>query len=147
MLRQEMGDDLFFITLRRLIQKYADSWLSLDDFRNAFLEAAPSQTKLKQFFTQWLDRDEAPIYDTDWSDVGNGSNHKVKVVIRQRENNGDPFQLRLEVAVDSKEGSRLHTVEINSRETSTILDSMGVPTGIRLDPYRRLFIWKKEYGR
>jgi aminopeptidase N len=150
MLRQEMGDALFFATLRRLIQTHADGWLSLNDFRSAFLAAAPSnptRTKLARFFAQWLDRNEAPIFDVSWSDAGKERNHQVAVTLRQRGNNGEPFELQLEVAIEAKEGTRVHTIMVNGKETRAVLACRGVPIGVRLDPKQRLFLWRPEYGR
>jgi Peptidase family M1 domain len=145
MLRRRVGDDVFFATLRGLIQEFGGKKqaMSLDDLRSAFVAAAPRKAKLKRFFAQWLDRAGAPILDLEWTPAGPS---KAKLVVRQAQT-GKPYHLKLDVAVDSKEGSRLHTIEIKGRKTRVTLQGNGEPTGVRLDPDHQLLIWTPEYGQ
>lgn len=49
MLRRRVGDELFFSTMRALIEEYTDAQMSLNDLRARFLEAAPD-AGLERFF-------------------------------------------------------------------------------------------------
>ncbi len=143
MLRRRLGDDMFFATLRGLIRDFSGKKaLSLDDLRSAFVAAAPPEAKLERFFAQWLDRPGAPILDVEWTPAGR---RKAEVVVRQVQE-GEPYHLRLDVAVDSKKEPRLHTIDIQDGETRVTLKGNGKPTGVRLDPNHRLLIWTPEYG-
>ena len=52
---EQVGDKVFFSTLRNLATSHAGKTLSLDELRRAFIEVAPD-SNLPQFFQQWLDR-------------------------------------------------------------------------------------------
>ncbi len=142
MLRRRVGDEVFFTTLRGLIGEYAGKRMALDDVRSAFVSAC-SSCELEQFFAQWLDRPGAPVLDLDYTPNDNGT---VKVVIEQVQE-GEPYHLNVDVAVDSASGTRMHTVSVRGRRTETILSTKDRPTDVRLDPNHRLLIWKPEYGR
>ena len=143
MLRQRVGDEVFFGTLRSIARDYAGRQLSVDAMRAAFVKAAP-EAKLEPFFAQWLDRAGAPVLDVDWWSVDKGAG--VAITIEQRQP-GEPYALPLEVAVDLKGGgTKVVTLEVTKpRETFTVATDAR-PLGVRLDPNRRLLIWRPEYG-
>jgi aminopeptidase N len=145
MLRGRVGDELFFATMRGLIASFAHKAMSLDDVRAAFVKAAPKEADVERFLAQWLDRPGAPILDVAWSDASESGRHQAEVHIRQAQK-GEPYHLRLDVAVDADAGEKLHTVELSAEETRVTLDAKGPPTGVRLNPQHRLLIWTPEYG-
>jgi aminopeptidase N len=145
MLRRRVGDELFFRTLRELIQDFANRQMSLADVRGAFVRAAPPAAQLERFFEQWLDRPGAPILDVEWRDVSVPGRPQAQVTIRQVQKD-DPYDLQLEVAVDAAGGVQKHTVEVTTDRTQVTLAAAGTPTGVRLDPDHRLLIWTPEYG-
>lgn len=83
MLRRRVGDELFFATMRGLIESFAHKAMSLDDIRAAFVNAAPKQADVERFLAQWLDRPGAPILDVDFSDASENSRHRASVIIHQ----------------------------------------------------------------
>ena len=58
MLRQMVGRDLFFSTLRNFSRRYGGKEASWDDIRKIFEEA--SGKRLDRFFSEWLDRPGGP---------------------------------------------------------------------------------------
>ena len=145
MLRHEVGDEVFFATLRGLIGAFAGKRMALDDVRAAFRKAAPD-VDLETFFAQWLDRTGAPILDASFEQVGD----EVKVVIEQA---GTPFALNLEVAVEreaadgSEDGSTdRHLVELRGARHEVTLPAAGVVKAVHLDPDHHFLMWRPEYG-
>ena len=143
MLRRQVGDELFFATLRRLIERHGRGSMTLDDVRAAFRAAAPAEAELERFFSDWLDRTGAPVLDVEWSALENEGAHEVELVVRQT---GAPFRLVLEVLVESAAGERLETVVVDGAETRKRIAAAGVPTGVRVDPQHRLLIWDEGLG-
>lgn len=143
MLRRHVGDELFFATLRKLIAQYGDKPITLPDLRAAFVDAAPPDKQMRQFFTQWLDRTGAPALQLTWTPAGAG---KVAVAISQTQAS-EPFLLALDVAVEATGGTRRETVTLRDRETRVVLAANGQPTGVRLDPDYELLLHRPEYDR
>ena len=117
--------------------------MSLADLRAAFVQAAPSTASLETFFDQWLDRLGSPVLDVEWSQDGDGEAPAARIEIRQR---GEPYDLRLEIAVDSGSGSVLHEVELSKQAQTYVLHAAGPPTDVRIDPNHRLLLWDPDYG-
>ncbi|MEW6199823.1 MAG: M1 family aminopeptidase [Planctomycetota bacterium] len=142
MLRQRVGDELFFQTLRELIARHGGGEMSLADLRAAFVTAAPPEAALATFFRQWFDRPSAPVLDVTWTAEAGTSGPAARVTIQQK---GEPYELRLEVAVDSGGASRMHVVSLSAQEQTFVLPAPGGATGVRIDPNHRLLIWNADY--
>jgi hypothetical protein len=144
MLRERVGDDLFFSTLRGLIQNYAGKEMSLDDIRVAFLATAPPETNLNAFFSQWLDRTGAPILDLDWRSIDNDKAAEIHITQRQP---GSPYAMPLEISVETLGGATtLHTLDLHDREQTFTVQTTDRPVTVHLDPNTRSLIWQPEYG-
>ncbi|HUE81395.1 MAG TPA: M1 family aminopeptidase [Pyrinomonadaceae bacterium] len=142
MLRQQVGDETFFATLRELLKRFAGKAITLADLREAFLMAAP-RADLTTFFAQWLDRSGAPILEVKWAPPKNG---KAEIIITQVQK-GEPYVLKLELAIDTTDGrTRLNTIDVRGKETRVQLPLTGQIKQIRPDPNHRLLIWQPEYG-
>jgi len=137
MLRAQVGDELFFGTLRELIARHGGSEMSLADLRAEFVGAAPREAELEMFFDHWLDRPGAPVLDVTWTAEDGVGGPGAQVTIRQK---GEPFELRLEVAVDARGASKTHVVQLSSEGQSFLLAAPGAVTGVRIDPRHRLLI-------
>lgn len=140
MLRQRVGDDRFFRTLRSLLESFADRSMRLDDLRAAFSAAAPD-LDLPTFFAQWLDRPGAPRCELAWSAVPRGFEIRIRQVQA-----GEPYALTLEVAVDGAGGRALHQVEVDQPETRLTVAADGEVHGVELDPEHRVLMWRPEYA-
>ena len=143
MLRRRVGDDLFFDTLKALVDEYGGATMSLTNLRAAFEEASPAEARVETFFAQWLDREGAPRLELEWEDASEGSESRVRVTVVQSTR---PYDLDLEIAVDTRNGTVLRTVRVSEAEQSFVLDVPGKPIRVRPDPNHRLLIWRPEYG-
>jgi CubicO group peptidase (beta-lactamase class C family) len=143
MLRQRVGDPLFFNTWKEIIRRHARGSISLRDVRESFLRVAPPEAKLERFFADWLDRAGAPVIDLEWSEASDARRPRVSIRLRQRTT---PYQLSLPVVVESGKNRRVQVLEINTQEETFVIDSPGKPTGVMLDPEYRLLLWRDEFG-
>lgn len=141
MLRRRVGDDVYFGTLRELKDRFRGGNITLRDFREAFLSAAPDG-RLERFFEQWLDRTGAPILDLDWSTAGEGA---IEVTIRQRQA-GEPYDLDLEIEMVGVGPRRVETITIDQREQTVRVEAPFRTHIVRLDPRHRVLRWTPEYG-
>ncbi len=143
MLRRQVGDELFFATLRGLLAEFAGRALALDDLRAAFLAAAPPEAELARFFADWLDRPGAPVLDVTWAAREDAGVPEVELVVRQT---GAPYRLLLDVLVESPAGERLTTVVVDGAECVVRVPAAGAPSAVRVDPEHRLLLWDEAYG-
>lgn len=142
MLRRQVGDKVFFMTLRTLIERYAGKALTLAELRQTFLAVSP-RAGLEQFFSQWLDRAGAPIIDATWKPV---SKKEVEIRFTQVQK-GEPYQLKLEFSVEFANGQKqAHSADITGRETVMRVRSVDAIARIKLDPDHKLLLWQPEYG-
>lgn len=141
MLRRRVGDRVYFGTLRALKERFRDREMTLNDFREAFVSAAPD-ARLERFFEQWLDRPGAPVLDLDWSAAGSDS---VDVTITQRQA-GEPYELDLEIEMAGVGPPRVATITVAAREQTVRLESPFRTNVVRLDPNHRVLRWTPEYG-
>ena len=143
MLRRRVGDEVFFTTIRGLIEEFSNRQMTLDDARRAFLDAAPAEASLERFLAQWLDRTGAPILEAEWSPGAQPGT--IEVTLRQAQK-AEPYDLRVELALDLEDGtSRRETVALAAREASFTFES-AAPRTVRVDPDHRLLLWDPAYG-
>ena len=140
MLRQRLGDELFFGTLRRLIADFAGRAMSLDDVRRAFIDAAPDRD-LEAFFAQWLDRAGGIDVDATFT-AGHGT---VDLLLTQK--TSEPFEFDLDVELELADGTaRRERLEVRGRETRARFDVPGQLVGAELDPDRLLLMRRPAYS-
>jgi len=142
MLRTRVGDDVFFGVLRGLIRDFAGRGMSLDDVRRAFVAAAPKEAELERFFSDWLDRQGAPVIDSKWTATSDGA---VEVVLTQAQKSA-PYALDVEVAITGEQGETRHVVKLREQTARSRFTPSGKVTDVRIDPDHRLLIWDPTYG-
>ncbi len=137
MLRERVGDEVFYATLRGLIAKYSHKTMSLADVRKAFLEAAPGKG-LEKFFTQWLDRKGAPVIDVKKQSAGG----KTRVTLVQV---GDIYDMAVDVECTLRGGEKVRErVDLKEREAS--VEFVGEAEKVEVDPDRTILMWREAYG-
>lgn len=142
MLRQRIGDDVFFGVLRHLIHEFEGKELSLDALRAAYIRAAPDK-QLDRFFKQWLDRPGAPVLSVDLRD---GPQDDTEVWIVQTPMQ-PPFQLDLDVRINFADGGvETKTVQLEQQEQRIATFHDREVREVELDPDRKLLIWRPAYG-
>ncbi|MEQ8764944.1 MAG: M1 family aminopeptidase [Planctomycetota bacterium] len=137
MLRRRVGDELFFQTLRSILEKYAGEQLSLAALREEFSKVAPAEARLKVFFSQWLDRTGAPILV--------GELRGSSLVLRQ-EQAGAPFDLNVEVELVSDDGATRRELTLRDQEATFELEGLEGVREIRVDPDFKILRWDESYG-
>ena len=136
MLRTKIGDERFFGTLRGLIKDFGGRQMSLDDICNAFALAAPDEG-LEEFFSQWLDRKDAPRLSVSWTDAG-------EVEISQ---DGEPFELDVPIVLRLRGGEvRRERIGVSGAMSREAFDVATPIESIELDPDRDLLLWREAYG-
>lgn len=142
MLRQRVGDEVFFCVLRSFVNDYAGRKLTLAAFREAFITAAP-EARLERFFEQWLDRTGAPVLDLDWKPE---KDDVIEITITQRQS-GPAYDLDLEIEMSGGAGPvRMEMVTVTEPTQTFRLGSPHRTTVVRLDPHHRVLRWTSEYG-
>lgn len=130
MLRQEIGDEAFWRTLRQYHEKFYLSNAFSEDFQKVAEEV--SGKNLKSFFQQWLYQAGHPIIKFEWKQ--SSKKKKVKVNIKQIQE-GATFSFPLELYIETELGEQLlKTIKINSKEEKLNLNVKGKITRITLDP-------------
>ncbi len=143
MLRQVVGDDVFFGVLRAVITDLAGKTVSVAEMRQRFVEAAPEHD-LKTFFAQWLDRTGAPIFDIDWFARTDGSGLTLTLTQVQE---GAPFVFALDVEVELADGDRtVETLQVREGAQAFVIKTPARPKSVSLDPDNKLLIWHPGYG-
>ncbi|MGD8369351.1 MAG: M1 family aminopeptidase [Desulfobacterales bacterium] len=144
MLRQILGEDVFWGGLRDVFQQKLFQRASWDDFRSAFERRAghgPCCT-LENFFAQWVSAPGAPQLALEdvarkQTDVG----WQVTGAVVQRQDR--LFDLPAKLAVETAHGSLTQLISVHDRRTPFSLTSAARPNAVVLDPaadlFRRLF--------
>ena len=97
---------------------------------------APPEAEVETFFAQWLDRPGAPILAAEVAGD--------ELVLTQVQE-GTPYHLELEVELVRPAGVEELVVDVRERKTKVGL-SDGAVTEVRLDPRKRILMWRPAYG-
>lgn len=132
MLRNKMGDDLFWKGLRTYFNEFKYSNANTDEFFQV-MEKVSNQS-LEAFKNQWLKRREIPEVSAKWN--SKGKNHTITIL--QKQNNG-AFEFPIDVKVKFKDGSS----EIFSKDCKNYLEKIDFKSNkeidcIYLDPEEKL---------
>src|SRR4030095_14259591 len=134
MLRDLVGDEAFFSSLRLYLQQHAYNSVEADDLRQAFEEVTGSD--LHWFFDQWFFAKGHPVLDVK-QNYDPGSGH-VNVDITQTQDQlgyKDVFRLPLEIAVYYEGGSHdLHKVWLEEKTHSFSWPAKQKPVAVIVDP-------------
>lgn len=138
MLRELVGDDLFFASLRSLTSnpELRYGHFNKDDFVAAF-ESTCNQ-ELSWFFDQWLYRVGRPDIAVDWAPVA-GSSQAPEVLVQVHQVQQDDvwtFPLRLRLELPS--GPVDENVFMNTRDAEFVFQVPEWPTTIAIDPDQQL---------
>lgn len=108
MLRQEIGDEAFFLGVQKFYQENMGKAVATSSFVTAMESAADRD--LDWFFTQWLDRAGAPVLQLE--------DQEGRLMLTQMQE-AEPFRFKVRVSWSDAEGLPTEGVfEITERETS-----------------------------
>jgi len=135
MLRQMLGKDLFFTTLKNFSKKYGGRQATWNDFKTAFEEAGGK--KLDHFFSQWLDRPGGPQLKLD--KVKYRTTPKGYLISGEVVQEGEIYEVRVEAKVDMGERGKDLLLDISKRKNSFSIEVPKIPISLSLDPDHHIF--------
>lgn len=138
MLRQRLGDEVFWTGVRAYIQKYRLGTVETDDFRRC-LEAASGQS-LERFFTQWCYRPGLPrlAAELEWRGAGPEGTGELFIAIEQTQpidadNPAYAFSLPVLLKMGDK-GNRTVFVDCDQKHSEATFRLDAKPEDAVLDP-------------
>ncbi|TSA34436.1 MAG: M1 family peptidase [Porphyromonadaceae bacterium] len=151
MLRQELGDKVFWTGIRNFYAAYRDKNAMTSDLQSVMEEA--SGRSLRDFFFQWLDIPGQPVIQ--WSWTYNKKKSRVEIDVEQTQSQHNfVFKLPLElcgapsVADPAKPGkSAYYQVPITEKKVHVTLPVYFPIREIRLDPKIQLLFQGKMVTR
>ncbi len=140
MLRSQLGDSIFFKTIKKYYATYAGGIAGTDDLRTIF--ESVSGGDLKQFFHQWLYRPGHPNLKINWK--YNGKAKAIDINITQKQ--AGIFNFPLTVGIKLSSGKILkQTMQINKMNSVFSYPVKEKPTVLIADPDTNLlFEYKLE---
>jgi len=160
MLREEVGDEKFFQTLRSLSN--GELSLSLVELETYFSQQ--TDTDLSYFFDQWLNRAGAPIINMNW-EVHNpkGENQYVKGIFETFMFSEIEGKQRVEITLTQERDDIYHlkpelefsfyrqppirkTLEFSQKQQTYVFEFDGIIRDVVLDPDHKILMWRPAYG-
>jgi hypothetical protein len=133
LLRQEVGDEMFWSALKRLVVVYRGRHAEWHDIEGTFAETCGRD--LRWFFTQWIEQEGAPSLALTDAVARSGSaphSFQLDVTIAQA---GRLFQVPIQLRADLEDGKQQVWSSRISRAMERISIALPVrPTRIVLDP-------------
>jgi aminopeptidase N len=132
MLRRQLGDSVFWRSLRNYYSTYAGLTADTDDLRKVFEKE--SKTSLSQFFRQWLYEPGIPELKIEWN--YNATTKKVNVTVKQLRGS---FSFPLEIGIRSGGGRISYlTIQVTSATTNSSIAVKDKPLQFLVDPNQSL---------
>ncbi len=125
MLRQEIGEEAFWQTIRTYYRTYRDSIAGTEDFRH--IAETVSDRSLVTFFRQWFYTAGQPVLQGSWQ-YQNG-----RLVINLEQKQTPVFDFPLQIAIVSGDKQQITTLHMTQQRQTFRLES-APPEAILLDP-------------
>ncbi len=131
MLRMKLGDDLFFLGLRELYQKFHFTRAGWHDIEDIF--TAVSKQDLAEFFDQWLTRWDLPKLNIDFIDVTQKNGQSiVSFTIKQK--NLQPYSFLIPVTVKTRNAEVRKTIPVTEQSQTVEILVDELPVEMIIDP-------------
>lgn len=127
MLRQEVGDDLFYKALNEYLKTHSYSKAEINELRLSFEEVAGRD--LTWFFDQWYNRPYHPKIQIDID--YNTLDKTMSVSFKQL---GDVYDLPLNFSIYSYGGRKDYKIRLYKREQSVVFPYSKIPDLIEVNP-------------
>jgi aminopeptidase N len=139
MIRHQVGDRVFQEILETWATQHRYGSVTTRDFQQVVETTTGRDWSL--FFDQWAYTGTGePQFSASWEDVSTGSNHRVRLTIRQihafDDSNVPAFAVPLPVVVQTESGARVFVIDVTERTEAREFDLDDRPTGIEVDPDR-----------
>ncbi len=139
MLRNEIGDDLFWSGMQTYYARYRNRNALTSDFEHAMEEI--SGRDLSKFFNQWLYLPGHPELKISWT--YNNRREEINVLVEQEQEN-HIFEFPLDLQINDRSGSRVERIMVNQQVQSFVLESANSPYEVIPDPEVRLLFEDKS---
>ncbi len=135
MLRNELGDELWWKSIRHYVKKFEWKNVETADLKIAIEEA--TGRNLDWFFEQWIFKAGHPELEARWDYDDDAKLAKLTIKQTQKVIGDTPlFRLPMKVWVWSSAKGRVeHTIHVTKTEESFFLPSPKKPTLVQLDPH------------
>ncbi len=135
MLRQKLGEEAFWQSLREIYMRHRFEAIAWLDFRKVF--EARSGIDLGPYFAQWIFRPGAPELALSKVRVtDNGQGFKVSGTIRQE---SPYFAVTLELSLETGQDTATQRIEISGAQTPFVFNVSAQPKRLTADPDVHLF--------
>ena len=139
MLRRRVGDRQFLQAVQRFYQRFKFRRAGFDDWQRIFSETTGED--FTRFFQQWVERPGAPelaVTDAGVTPAGEGFTLALTVMQQQ---NGDPYELELPVAVHLKNQQQAFEARLSMTERSLryVHTFAHLPLRVEIDPQYDVF--------
>jgi tetratricopeptide (TPR) repeat protein len=134
MLRQVIGDDKFYATLKAYIEKYRWKTANTDSFRE--VAEATSGKELGWFFIEWIESSGTPQFTLKYTILREQS--KGFRVMGQIAQDLDTFRMPVTLRIDTDGNPETKTVEVVGTSSEFEVDTFGKPKNIVIDPDNRV---------
>ncbi len=131
MLRWEIGDQAFLVTLKDALSQFTDSSMRAVDLQK--LAEAESQQELTAFFAQWVDGTGAPQFTNKYAVYRLGNNKGFRT-IGEIDQDLDLFRMPVELSVETEGKTETQKIEVVGASTQYVVDTFGRPRRISIDP-------------
>ncbi|MGE5364677.1 MAG: M1 family metallopeptidase [Bacteroidota bacterium] len=141
MLRNELGDDIFFRVLREYYNTYKYRSASTEDFRNLCQKI--SGKDLNQFFQQWVYKGSGIAeLQYKWTAVKNSGGYSVSISVEQVQDGYDTyiFPMEIQVVMPNSNENFSKIVYIDRRKKNIEFTTGKLPMEIILDPENKLLM-------
>lgn len=129
MLKNKIGDDIFWEGLQTYYARYRNSNALTSDFKETMEEV--SGMELDDFFHQWLFLSGHPVLDISWT--YDDRSNELSVLVEQQQD-GHIFEFPLELQIKDSQGERLDNVMVNKESQTFIFNTANPPEKIIADP-------------
>ena len=127
MLRRELGDDIFWKSIRSYYAPYAGKTADTDDLRKVFEKT--SGKDLRQFFRQWLFTPGIPDLNISWQN--DAAKKQVTITVEQK--NTIPFVFPLELQLKGQ-NAQVEKLSITQAKQTFTLPVKETISSIKADP-------------
>src|SRR5687768_1538310 len=134
MLRDLVGDEAFFASLRLYLQRHAYAAVEVDDLRQAFEEITGKD--LNWFFNQWYFGKGHPVLEVDHHFDATAKQLTVNVnQVQDQHDYLSRFRLPIEIGVYFANGGEvINKVWVEEKKSTFTFDLTDVPVAVVLDP-------------
>ena len=143
MLRQMVGDDLFYQSLRKFYKEQIWQQAGWKDIQHIFEDTC--KTDLSWFFGQWVNRTGAPFIEMGKTEVTQSSNGwltRIEIIQTCPQTllgKGEPYRLFVPIQMELDGGNFYTVTEIKESSSAVVIQTASQPVHITIDPQCNVF--------